>query len=254
MTELLDYIELMNGSRLYLMAATQKDWDLKIIEAERAFAPRQLEVPWYWTVEPDEQGRGGEKALWTTKDVEKDGTDEEKAKWTEYELNQAERSAFIDDYIFEWIIKECTSRLVTPLGNELPLAIDPITLEWKPPEAWLKQQNGATPIDPNELKYLYLSGMIKDAKTRREIVLRMRFLYLRGVVTEEDYSRMADLFRRAMETEGKRAGALLEQSQAGDEPGEQASLDLQLPEAGTESGEILGNTISEPVGSVEQGR
>lgn len=249
--ELQDHIELMNGSLLYLMAVTQKDWDLKIIEAERAFAPQLMEQPWYWTVEPDEKGRGGEKALWTAADVEKDGTDEEKTQWALYEQNQAERSAFIDDYVFEWILKECTAKLVTPLGHELPLAIDPVTMEWQPPEAWLKRQNGNAPTDPYELKYLFLSEMIKDVKTRREIVLRMRFLYLRGAVTEEDYSRMADLFRRAMEKEGRRVGALLEQSAARDEGGEQAALELQLPAAGTTDGAGL-DVDAEPVGQTAE--
>ncbi len=247
MTELTDYVELMNGSLLYLMAVTQKDWDLKIIEAERAFAPRLMEQPWYWTVEPDEQGRGGEKALWTAADVAKDGTEEEKAQWALYEQNQAERSAFIDDYVFEWILKECTAKLVTPLGNELPLAIDPVTMEWRPPEAWLKRQNGEAPKDPYELKYLFLSEMIKDVKTRREIVLRMRFLYLRGAVTEEDYSRMADLFRRAMEKEGRRTGQALEQSGPGDEGGEPGALEFQLSDAGAADGEGLAFD-AEPVG------
>jgi hypothetical protein len=252
MTELLqDYVELMNGSKLYLAAISQRDWELKIIEAERAFAPQLMEQPFYWTVEPDEKGRGGEKALWTAADVEKDGTEAEKAAWAAYEQNQAERSRFIDDYTFEFILKECTARLVTPAGNELNLTIDPVTYEWQPPEAWLKRQAGDLPTDPYELKFLYLSSMIKDIYTRRELVLRMRFLYLRGVVSEEDYSRMADLFRRAMAAEGRRSGTLLEQSTPGDEAGESASLDVQLSQVGNESSPILGNRVTEPMGQPE---
>lgn len=253
MTELFDHIELMSGSRLYLMAVSQKDWELKIIEAERAFAPQLVEQPWYWTVEPDEQGRGGEKVLWTAKDIEQDGTDEEKADWAAYEENQARRSQFIDDFIFEWILKECTARLVTPLGNELSLAIDPITMEWQPPAAWLTRQagNGNLPDDPYELKFLYLAGMIKDVKTRRDIVLRMRFLYLRGVVSEEDYGRMADLFRRSMEEEGRRSGQKIDQLAAGDEQREQSPLDIQLPQVGVEDGPVLGDPVAEPVGQPE---
>lgn len=224
----------MNGARLYLLPLTQLDLQTKRAEAEKEFRPRELEQPWYWSVEPDEQGKGGERALWTKKDVEKDGTDEEKASWLAYEKNQMERDSFVDEQVFKFILTDGTSRLVTAQGNEVDLIIDPVTFTWQAPEAWLKRQNGNTPTDPAELKYLFLSPMIRDAKTSRQIVSRCNLLSLRGLVTEEDLEKYDSIFQRAMEETARAAGARAKELESGDEPGEQATLDVQLSEVGIE--------------------
>lgn len=238
--EILDYIELMNGSRLYLLPVTQADMAGKSLEAEKEFEATtgKLEQPWYWTVEPDDKGRGGERALWTKKDVEKDGTDEEKAAWRAYEANQAQLNAFIEDKVFKFILGDGTSKLVTRAGNELDLVIDPVTYEWTPPENWLKRQNGNAPADPYELKFLFLSPMIKDVETKRKIVSRCNLLNLRGVVTEEDLLKYDSIFRRAMAQVAEGFDAGPEGTEAGYETGGQALLDLQLPEVGEPGQEI----------------
>ena len=246
--ELLDYVTLMNGARLYLLPLTQQDLQLKRAEAEKEFTPREVEMPWYWTVEPDEKGQGGERVLWTKKDVEKDGTDEEKAAWVAYERNQFEKSTFVEDVVFKFILTDGTSRLVTSQGNEVDLIIDPVTFTWQPPEAWLKRlhpelvegQNGSTPTDPAELKYRFLSPMIRDAETGRKIVSRCNLLSMRGLVTEEDLEKYDSIFRRAMAEAARDAGAEIGEPESGDEPGEEAALELFLPQAGNEGNEGVG--------------
>lgn len=246
--ELLDYVTLMNGARLYLLPLTQQDLQLKRAEAEKEFAPREIEQPWYWTVEPNEKGEGGEKVLWTRADVMKDGTDEEKAAWQAYERNQVEKSNFVEDEVFKFILIEGTSRLVTAQGNEVDLIIDPVAFTWQAPEVWLKRQNGSTPTDPAlrqaqdaaELKYLFLSPMIRDAETGRKIVSRCNLLSMRGLVTEEDLEKYDSIFRRAMEQAARAAGAEAQEPEGGDSQGEWPALDLQLQEVRAESGPDVG--------------
>lgn len=235
--ELLDYVILMNGARLYLLPLTQIDLQDRRAVALKEFT--ELEQPWYWSVEPDEKGRGGERALWTRADVEKDGTDEEKAAWKAYERNQMEKDNFIEDQVFKYILTDGTSRLVTSQGNEVDLIIDPVTFSWQPPEGWLKRQNDTLPSDPAELKYLFLAPMVKDAKTARQIVSRCNLLAMRGLVTEEDLKKYDAIFQRAMEAAARAGGAHVEEPEGGDTGRERATLELRLPNDRTTDGQEL---------------
>lgn len=222
--ELLDYATLMNGARLYLLPLTQIDLQTRRAEALKEFT--ELEQPWYWSDPPDEQGRGGEKTYWDKASVLKDGTDEEKETWASYERNQAEKSNFIEEQVFKYILTDGTAKLVTAQGNEVDLIIDPVTFSWKPPEAWLKRQNGTLPTDPAELKYLFLAPMVRDAKTARQIVSRCNLLAMRGLVTEEDLEKYDAIFQRAMEEAARTAGAHVEEPEGGNTEGERSTLEL----------------------------
>lgn len=251
MSELLDYVELMNGARLYLLPVTQIDLQIKRSEAEKEFAPRLIEQPWYWSVDPDEKGQGGEKTFWTKKDIEKDGSPEEREAWAIYERNQADLSNFIEDAVFKFLLIEGTSRLVTRSGNELDLVIDPITFEWQAPKAWLETLNGSKPDNLRELKFMYLSPMIRDAQTGRKIVSRCNLLSMRGIVTEEDLAKYDAIFQRAMAEAARAAGPEAQEPESGDEQGGETPLDVQLSETGT-SGDETPGASSEPVGQPEQ--
>lgn len=252
-TELLDYVLLMNGSKLHLLPITQLDLQVKTAEAEKEFEPQKLEQPSYWTVEPDADGKGGERVFWTKKDVEKDGTDEEKAAWKAYELNQAQQNTFIEELVFKFILAEGTSKLTTGQGNELDLVIDPVTFEWTPPEAWRKRLNGNAPDDPYEMKFLYLAPMVKDTETRRKIVSRCTLLAMKGVVMEEDLAKYDAIFQRAMAEAGRGFDALIEELESGSISGEQATLELLVPADGATDGAGL-ETDTEPVGRARKKR
>lgn len=238
LSELVEYTKLLNGAHLYLLPITQDDLQTRSLEAEKRFEEEVglIEQPWYWTVEPDADGKGGEKVLWTAKDVSKDGTPEEKEAWKVFEQNQAKQNTFIEDRVFRFVLTEGTSKLVTRSGNELDLVIDPVTLEWQPPRAWLDRLNGNTPTDPYELKFLYLSPMVKDVDTRRKIVSRCNLLTLRGLVSEEDLERYDRIFRTAMAQIGARFNEITEEPEGGDEPREPASLDVLVQDDGTTDG------------------
>lgn len=234
-TELLDYVVLMNGSKLHLLPITQLDLQIKTAEAEKEFEPLKVEQPSYWTVEPDADGKGGERVFWTKKDVEKDGSPEEKAAWKTYELNQAQQNTFVEELVFKFILAEGTSKLTTGQGNELDLVIDPVTFEWTPPEAWRKRLNGNAPDDPYEMKFLYLAPMVKDTETRRKIVSRCTLLAMKGVVMEEDLAKYDAIFQRAMAEVGRGFDQIIEELESGGISGEQAPLELQLQNDGIAS-------------------
>jgi len=241
----IDYVELRNGSKLYLLPLNPMSFHAIVADAEKEFEPRKIEQPWYWTVEPDADGKGGEKVLWTKPDVLKDGSPEEKEAWRAFEQNQIQQNQFIEAEMLKYILIEGTSKLVSRGGNEIDLIIDPVTFEWDPPPAWKARLNGNIPDDPYELKYLYLSPMVGDVEIQRQIGACCNVLTYKGAVTEEGLIRIASFLQGRMAQVGEEFDKIFAEFEAGDEG--QAVLDVLASDAGTTDGQgVHASTV--PVG------
>ena len=242
-----DYVELVNGAKLYLLPIGEDRLNLSDYLAEKVFSESDDYIP------TPTYDAGGETILWDAESMDQDGTDEEKKAWVEYEESQKLFEAEKFRQRMKLALVEGTRLFVSKTGVRVELVIDDFDPEFSPPDNWAKRQTGMgidLPDDPYDLKHLFLSAFIADLKTQQEILFRCTSLALQGYATEEDIlAHQEAIFRRQVAaTKGKFRSLVT--AVDGEGPGS-AGMDLQLPDDGVEDGPEL-EPDAGPMGSTEQ--
>jgi len=207
-----DYIQLMNGSKLYLLPITEERISLINHQVEKNFEDSDdfKQQPFYFPNNDPE----AQPILWEVESMEKDGTPEEKQQWAEYEKSQSLLSQKQWEVLLKTCIIDGTSKLVSRKGSEFDLEIDDVTGEFSVPEHWRKRQKSLgveLPQDPYELKYLFVSPLISDIQSQQELFLRCSSLAMRGVATEEDVIAYIDaVFQVAVGSQQERLRGIID--------------------------------------------
>lgn len=207
-SQLNDYVELQNGSKLYLLPINEADIQGIIINLRNEFIEQglPLDAPTY-TTEVEEV------FAWDAESVEKDGSDEDKQKWAEHEATLREFNTQQEYRVMYYVFTESPYKLVTSKGNEIDLSIDELEPDFNPPDAWIKKQANlgyALPDNPYDRKYDFLRYLVKGVEAQREIIVHAIALNLKGAVSDEGVLKYEAMFRGQMEKAGQETEARLD--------------------------------------------
>lgn len=233
------------GRKVELQPVAQRDIEKAVAVVDREFKARDepLDPPWYWSVEPDESGQGGEKMFWTAADVAKDGTQEEKEAFLKHQDALTRLAKGREERATEMM-----------LLKGIKLEADKM-----PTPEWVKEQEYwgiELPTDPRKLALEYIQSEI--LKTPFDIIQATKkvvLLNLNGVVSEEEIASVEATFQNALEeaaqlfVQQKLGGITTRNGKGGAEP--IRDLELQPQETGNGRGEVLGPEVSEPMGQAE---
>lgn len=230
------------GRRIEFQPVAQRDIERAVAVVEKEFKEKgePLDIPWYYSIEPDENGNGGEKVFWDAASVAKDGTTEEKEAWVKHQ-DAVNRLAFAKD------LRATEIMLLKGIKNEV---------DKHPTPEWIKEQEYwgiELPTDPRKLQLEYIDSEIlitpidKIAATKKVALLN-----LSGVASEEDIASVEATFQDAM---AEAAKVFLNQGfrelKVGNGAGrtiEVGSVELQPREEKYESSSLLEHDIAKPVG------
>lgn len=211
-----DWLDLpRNSGRLYLLPIRQEDHaDLAArITSQYKKTDEYVEPPYYITEQPNEKtGEPGERVLWDAKSLEKRGTPEEKEWWANYQRSQQVLAKKTEDASMFMIFVDGTYKYISPSGFEVDLRIDDIDPVFNPPSGWVMKQERMgieLPDNPYDLKYMFVSGLIPDITTSRELVLRCMELSMEGTLTEEALARFRGEVWGQMVRQAKRASEII---------------------------------------------
>lgn len=233
------------GRRIEFQPVAQRDIEraIAVVEKEYRANNEPLDIPWYYSIEPDANGNGGEKIFWDAASVAKDGTQEEKEAWVKHQ-DAVNRLAFAKD------LRATEIMLLKGIKNEV---------DKHPTPEWIKEQEYwgiELPDDPRKLQLEYIDSEIlitpidKIAATKKVALLN-----LNGVASEEDIASVEATFQDAMaEAASVFLSQNLRQLTLGNGKSgtvEVGSVDLQSRETEHESSPLLEPTESESVGQFE---
>lgn len=235
------------GRRVELQPVAQRDIEKAVAVVDREFKARgePLEPPWYWSVQPDESGQGGEKMFWTASDVAKDGTQEEKEAFLKHQDALTRLAKGREERATEMMLL----RGIKLEADKMP------TPEWvKEQEYWGIE----LPTDPRKLALEYIQSEI--LKTPFDIIQATKkvvLLNLNGVVSEEEIASVEATFQNALEEAAQlfvqqNLGGITRRNGTGGAV-EVGNVGLLNGKEGLESSEILGTSVSERVGQPEPG-
>lgn len=176
------------GRKVEFQPVAQRDIERAVAVVEREFKQRSepLEAPWYYSIEPDADGNGGEKVFWDAASVAKDGSQEEKEAWAKHQ-DAVNRLNMARD------LRATEVMLLRGIKNEV---------DKHPTPEWIKEQEYwgiELPNDPRKLQLEYIDSEIlitpidKIAATKKVALLN-----LNGVATEEDIASVEATFQDAM--------------------------------------------------------
>lgn len=227
------FIITTEGRRVEFVPVSQRKIQKRIAKLERDFRAQhpELEPPWYWAIEPDEQGNGGEKVFWDKLSVEKDGNEEERASWVTHELATNQLKALIES--------ESTKMLLLQgIKNEE---------DRKPTPEWMREQDELgyeLPANPDEIALEYIGEeVLKTPKDLLRAIAKATTLSADGALSQEDIQAMEDSFLSALAQVGKRIGAESGLTQNGTESTEEQvrNVELSPPVDGIRSSEVVGD-------------
>lgn len=184
-----NFIITSSGQRVEFQPVAQRDIERAVAVVEREFRERgePLDPPWYWSIEPDESGQGGEKVFWDAASVAKDGTKEEKEAWAKHQDAVARLGKAQEQRGTELM-------LLRGIKNEA---------DKKPTPEWVKDQEYwgiELPTDPRKLSLEYIQSEV--LKTPFDIInatKKVILLNLEGVVKDEEVKAVEATFQNAME-------------------------------------------------------
>lgn len=230
------------GRRVEFQPVAQRDIERAVAVIEREFKSNSepLDVPWYYSIEPDENGNGGEKVFWDAASVAKDGSQEEKEAWAKHQ-DAINRLNMAKD------LRATEIMLLRGIKNEV---------DKHPTPEWIKEQEYwgiELPDDPRKLQLEYIGSEIlitpidKIAATKKVALLN-----LNGVASEEDIASVEATFQDAM---AEAASVFISQNLSGltarnGKSGtvEVGSVDILSREEEHESGALLEYDTSESMG------
>lgn len=228
------FITTTAGRKVEMQPVAQRDIEKAVAVVEREFRAKNepIDPPWYWSVEPNEKGEGGEKIFWDAASVAKDGTAEEKEAWAKHQdaTNRFERAK--EERATEIMllkgIKNDEDRRPTP--------------EWtKDQEYWGIE----LPTDPRKLALEYIqSEILKTPFDLIQATKKVALLNLNGVVSEEEIASVEATFQDAMAEAaklfiGQNLNGLTQRNGASGTV-EVGSVELQPGEAEYEGSPLLG--------------
>lgn len=176
------------GRRVEFQPVAQRDIEKAVAVIEREFKARgePLDPPWYYSIEPDDNGNGGEKVFWDAASVAKDGTVEDKEAWVKYQ-DAVTRLAFARD------LRATEVMLLRGIKNEV---------DKRPTPEWIKEQEYwgiELPSDPRKLQLEYIDSEILIAPIDKiAATKKVALLNLNGVASEEDIASVEATFQGAM--------------------------------------------------------
>lgn len=221
------------GRRVEMQPVAQRDIEKAVAAVEREFRARNepIDPPWYYSVEPDEKGQGGEKIYWDAASVAKDGNAEEKEAWAKHQdaTNRLEKAK--EERATEMM-------LLRGIKNEA---------DRKPTPEWVKDQEYwgiELPTDPRKLELEYIqSEILKTPLDLIQATKKVALLNLNGVVSEEEIASVEATFQDAMAEAGR---VFINQNLSGLTPRngtsgtvEVGNVELQPGEARHESSPVL---------------
>lgn len=237
-----NFIITTGGRRVEMQPVAQRDIEKAVAVVDREFKAKEepVDPPWYWSVEPDENGEGGEKVFWDAASVAKDGTEEEKAAWAKHQdttnrLAKAREARATEIMLLKGIKNE---------ADKMP------TPEWvKEQEYWGIE----LPTDPRKLALEYIQSEV--LKTPFDIInatKKVVLLNLNGVVKDEEIAAVEATFQDALEEAGRvfigqNLGGVTPRNGAGGAV-EVGGVGVLNGKEGSESSEILGAEVTERVG------
>ena len=243
-----DWLELpRNGGKLYLLPVRQEDHAGLAARITKQFenSTEYVEQPYYIATEPNQKtGEPGEKVLWDARSLEKRGTDEDKEWMKNYLRSQQVLGKKIEDASMFMIAVDGTYCYETPKGSKIDLIIDDMEPEFNPPKGWIMKQERMgveLPDNPYDLKYMFVSNLIPDVITSREIVLRCMELSLEGTLTDEAVARFRFEVRGQMVRNAQRASEAIAKftGTSQQDSKQDGLLELQLSLSGNENGAEL---------------
>lgn len=190
------------GRRVEFQPVAQRDIEKAVAVIEREFKARgePLDPPWYYSIEPDANGNGGEKVFWDAASVAKDGTVEDKEAWAKYQ-DAVTRLAFARD------LRATEVMLLRGIKNEV---------DKRPTPEWIKEQEYwgiELPSDPRKLQLEYIDSEILIAPIDKiAATKKVALLNLNGVASEEDIASVEATFQNAM---GEAAKLFISQNLSG---------------------------------------
>lgn len=221
------------GRKVEFQPVAQRDIERAVAAIEREFKQRgePLEAPWYYSIEPDENGNGGEKVFWDAASVAKDGTQEEKEAWAKHQ-DAVNRLAFTKD------LRATEIMLLKGIKNEA---------DKHPTPEWIKEQEYwgiELPSDPRKLQLEYIDSEILITPIDKIMATKkVALLNLNGVASEEDIASVEATFQDAM---AEAARTFISQNLTGLAPRngksgteQVGSVDVQPGIQGDESSEVL---------------
>lgn len=241
------FIITSSGRRVELQPVAQRDIEKVVAAVEREFraAGEALDPPWYWAVEPDENGDGGEKVFWDRESVLKDGSPGEIAAWAKHQdaINRLEKAKEM---------RATEIMLLKGLKNDE---------DKKPTPEWIRDQEYwgiELPSDPRKIALEYIqSEVLKTPFDLINATKKVALLNLNGVVSEEEIASVEATFQDAMEEAAK---VFIGQNLAGftggngkSGAGQMGDVELLHRETEYESSPVLGPEVSERMGQSEPG-
>lgn len=233
------FIITTGGRKVEMQPVAQRDIEKAVAVVDREFKERKepIDPPWYWSVEPDEKGEGGEKIFWDAASVAKDGTAEEKEAWAKHQdatnrLAQAREARATEIMLLKGLKNE-EDRRPTP--------------EWTAEQSYWGIE---LPTEPRKLTLEYIqSEVLKTPFDLIQATKKVMLLNLDGVVSQEEIASVEATFQNVVEEAGR---LFIGQNLNGLAPRngtsgavEVGSVELLNGEAGSESSEILGAEVSE---------
>lgn len=233
------FIITTGGRRVELQPVAQRDIEKAVAVVDREFKERNepIDPPWYWSIEPDEKGQGGEKVFWDRVSVLKDGAPGEIAAWAAHE-DAVERLAKAKE------ARATEIMLLKGLKSEE---------DRRPTPEWMKEQEYwgiELPTDPRKLALEYIqSEVLKTPFDLIQATKKVMLLNLDGVVSEEEIASVEATFQDAMAEASKlfisqNLNGIAARNGQG-RAVEVGSLELFNGEKESESSEILGAEVSE---------
>lgn len=226
------------GRKVEFQPVAQRDIERAIAVIEREFNQRgePLEAPWYYSIEPDANGNGGEKVFWDAASVAKDGSQEEKEAWVKHQ-DAVNRLAMAKD------LRATEVMLLRGIKNEE---------DKRPTPEWIKEQEYwgiELPSDPRKLQLEYIDSEILITPIDKiTATKKVALLNLQGVASEEDIASVEATFQDAM---AEAARTFISQNLNGLTPGngksgavEVGSVDVLSRETEHESSSLLESTES----------
>jgi hypothetical protein len=237
-----NFIITTGGRKVELQPVAQRDIEKVVAVVEREFKARgePLEPPWYYSIEPDEKGEGGEKVFWDTASVAKDGNEEEKAAWAKHQEATNRLAKAREERATEIM-------LLKGIKNEE---------DKRPTPEWIKEQQYwgiELPSEPRKLALEYIqSEVLKTPFDLINATKKVVLLNLNGVVKDEEIAAVEATFQDAL---AEAAQLFIHQNLGGitsrngrSGAVEMGGVELLNGKEGLASGEILGAEVSERVG------
>lgn len=154
---------------------------IRFVEKQKALVKKRFEEagepinpPWYYSVEPDEKGEGGEKIFWDAASVAKDGNEEEKKAWAKHQ-DALNRLKIAED------TREQEVMLLRGIKNEE---------DKTPTPEWVKEQEQwgvELPTDPQQLALEFIQDQILETVgDMSQTLIKLMAINLKGIKRDEE--------------------------------------------------------------------